>query len=181
LEGTLPIVEVLKSAEVVPFVQKWVRSILDDGVKILCIEGLMGSGKSYLLGELQGSFKTIDLDEFLPQPANYDRTWLEQVIEGGALTAIEKAYSCYEFTTIGGVQVAPMLQAVTNINQGAIRKAYIKKMSQRGEAIYWDDGDSLGDSTLPAQGAFSRSVDEYHLEMTPWNSADLVIERIADD
>ena len=160
----------------------WSKKQRLSAIRLIVIEGLGGSGKSTLLGNVSEFFETIDLDRFLPNPADRKIPWLQQVLDGGAQVAIENGLTETDCLIVGGVVVSPIISKISlSLLCNQIRHVYVKKLGTLAGQPYWHDGDDLNATGMPPRPPYMASADDYHRKCRPWETADLVIERLAGD
>lgn len=160
----------------------WLQIELRNGVRLVCIEGLMGAGKSHLLSSLDsfaGCCK-IELDQFLPTDAHAGTPWLKHVVNGGAEEAIHNALEQSNVVIVDGVVAWPILvAAASELGSDKVRRIYVKRMSKAGDCVYWFDGEQLkSQQTATNRPEYFSSVDRYHLQEEPWKKSDIVVERL---
>ncbi len=157
----------------------WARDERAKGVRLICIEGLMCSGKSRLLKQLGSCFCALDLDCYLPKNASVEVEWVAQVRQGGAVAGIQQAMATNDCVVVAGAVGWPVVEPIAaELKVNAVRRVYIKALSTRGDPPMWDEYDHLQRRQRPT--LYTRSIDEYHRVSEPWGLADLVLERLLD-
>lgn len=170
--------------EIADEVLKWLIEVQDSGANIAVIEGLPGAGKSTILGQIRRRFTglTIELDELLPKSDQTpDLPWGELVVRNGAYDKISTSVA-KGFTLVEGAAAWPIVRewARSVGEDSAIARAYLKAVSRPGGtcgAIYWDAGRDLKERSSSI-GPYLGSIYTYHDDERPWESADIIFERI---
>jgi hypothetical protein len=174
----MPLTLRLTAPEIGPAFEKFAASQVQAGVRLICVEGLMGVGKSFLLKFAPREFATIELDSYLARPASSDRPWIDQVLSGGAVDAIQVLLDRGQPLVIEGVMCWPIIETMDAKRSIAIARVYVKKLSRRvGEPI-WSDGESLEQIEDHSQSVYFRSIRYYHAVNRPWLRSDLILERL---
>ncbi|MEO9969812.1 MAG: hypothetical protein ABJG15_08310 [Hyphomonadaceae bacterium] len=145
---------------------------------IILIEGLFGSGKSYLARQFkhQGS-RTILLDDFLPDQFGELSRWISSVVDGGCATEIRSAISSSDSVVVEGAAAVPVIEKVLpSLDEDRVTKIYVKQMSNSGGVISWIEGEMLH-ADLPEAAQLS-DVRSYHRDQKPWTTANIIFERL---
>lgn len=162
----------------------WLSELQRDGIRLAVLEGLPGAGKSTLLEKLKSEFVSwylIELDDFLRKPEDQGRAWTDLVIERGTLTAIGKWLSEGP-TLVEGPAAWPVVREWM-AHQGEaprVARAYFKRVTRYGDVVFWDDGEGLAEHAESHQTFFA-SIYRYHADEQPWLTADIVLQRVAND
>lgn len=169
--------------EIADVVLRWLGELRRAGVELAVLEGLPGTGKSTILSRLKQAFVSwyvVELDDFLHAAEDQSRAWAELVTERGAREAIGK-WAAEGVTLVEGAAAWPVVRDWAN-NLPArpkIARAYLKQVTCHGDVVLWDDGEDL----LPHAKRHERflgSIYEYHGLERPWETADVVFERITN-
>lgn len=170
----------LENAEISGQFLEWAATQRADGVQLIVLEGLLGSGKSHLLSAAGET--GIDLDDFLPKGDGDEIVpWTNYVLAGGCLNSTRSALRDRGFAIVGGAVAWPVLQPiVAEIAAKGVRRTYLKRVTEHNGHVVWGDGEGLLDHAA-ASAPYFRSIYEYHGRDMPWLFADLVVERIDRD
>ncbi len=168
----------LPDSEIASAFLEWLDGAIDEGAQVILIEGLLGSGKSYLLerAAVRANIIRIELDDFLPRPADQNVAWQTHAIQGGAIANIQSALELKRPLLVSGAVAHPIITRATHHH--SMRRIYCKRMSRVGEYVDWLDGEGLSPHADRSPEYF-RSIYSYHAAQ-PWLQADLVLERFPD-
>jgi hypothetical protein len=148
------------------------------------LEGLMGSGKSYLTDQPFalgiGQSAHIELDSFLRKPVDETTEYMAAIDADAANQTIMQMRRTAPMVIAEGPMawpvVAPILQYIPS---GEVRRVYLKRMSS-SYPDRWPDGKFL-EEECEYRAAFFQSIDRYHARERPWLLADVVFERVGRD
>lgn len=160
----------------------WVAAQPKSAVQFITLEGLPLAGKSYLREKAEAAgVVAIELDRFLSEPANRNRSWVDQVTGGGAVEAIESRLGQGDLVLVEGSAVWPVIRpVVNNIQRSAVRRVYLKRMTIHGDLVQWANPiEEIAERAQKGNG-FWRSIYMHHYRDEPWRDADLVIERVEE-
>lgn len=167
--------------EILPPLQAWVRQRLLEGVKLIAFIGLPRAGKTQLMGKTApADAVAIDLDDYLARPVPAEIGWSERVKQQGGYAAVERALA-------GGATVltAGLMSSLEEIECRGVeaRLIYVKALNllPSGEPV-WSVGDfehlRKYEGEIPPRPPFVTSVLTAHERDRPWETADVVVERI---
>lgn len=156
----------------------WAAKQRESGVRLICVEGLPCSGKSWLLKKaLDAKFRGIELDRLLPKDAPASISWVDQVRAGGAVQSILDALDECDCVVVDGPAAWLVVEPVVEkLGRPAARRLYLKEMSIGGGLIEWDEDEPL--KRAATCEPYWRSIYEHHGKDRPWLHADLIIERV---
>ena len=172
----------LRDSEVVPLFMTWATVQRKSGVRLICMEGLSCAGKSWLRKHfLNKNFRSVELDSFLPKPAQHTTSWIEQVNAIDAVQFIRSALGECDCVFVEGPVVWPVVTPVVqDLGRSVVRRVYLKRVLNRGGVVYWDAGEGLLE-LAETRAQYPKSILEYHGNNRPWCSADLIIERMEEE
>jgi hypothetical protein len=172
------------SSEIRNVFGRWLTAQWVAGVRFVVLEGLMGSGLSYLTEQPfaldMAEAANIELDDFLRKPVNPDIEYMDAIDVDAAITSIMEAYRTAPLVIVEGPMAWPVVRGI-EMSSDEVRRVYLKRMSENHPDL-WHAGDLLYE-TIPwgARGVYFQSIDRYHATEQPWLLADLVFERIGRD
>lgn len=161
---------------------EWARQQLGQGVRLISLEGLPSSGKSYLLQNFDDNkFGRIELDALLPKCAPSIVSWADQINRTDAKAFVLNEIDNHECLIVEGPAAWLILKPIAHqIGIGKTRRLYLKRVSKYGDLVIWGDGEGLAEHAA-ASTRYFQSIYEHHANDRPWESADLIIERISED
>ena len=170
----------VSSAEIRAAFGHWLAIQIEAGVRLVILEGLPLSGKSWLIQEpfkLNGhSTENIELDRFLKKPVPQTTRYID-AIDRAALEAVIDAAFVASTVIVEGPIAWPFAQAaVTKIGPEYVRRVYLKRMMKEKPNIWVDEG--FEQRRHPSE--YIQSVNRYHAEQKPWLYANLILERVEE-
>ena len=162
-----------EALEIASLVAEWITEEIRRGARLFSLEGLMKSGKSHLVMQLEPliAFSSLTLDDFL---APEELAWEDSIHTEAAHFAVQELLAGAGPVIVEGAvawpTVAPLCTGVET------RRLYLKRMQF---PTFWADEAELTEC-MPQQ-TFRRSVRDYHATTRPWEVADLVIERLVTE
>lgn len=163
--------------------EQWVQREWANGARLVVLEGLMQSGKSFLTDKpvmLDGRpSENIELDQFVPRETNPDIEYMAAIDIEIATAATRQAMETAPLVIAEGPMAWPVTEVVREgMPANSIRRVYLKRMSARNPDD-WEDFEFAQE--MPRPTAYGRSIDRYHVTEQPWLLADLVLERTGRD
>jgi hypothetical protein len=170
------------SNEVRAAFEQWLASQIENGVRVVVLEGITGAGKTTLteqpfaLGASRQSIN-IELDDFLRRPVGPGTPYVDAIDRKKLRAAIDAAVVSSPLVVIQGAIAWPIVQpAMLTLSEACIRRAYLKRMMSSRPEI-WQDEDAILDPDLWPSTDYHRSIYRYHSDQQPWLTAELIIER----
>jgi|GEM_PF-3699160 len=121
----------------------------------------------------------IELDDFREQPVPaiaYIDTIDRAAFENGLRTMLASA----PLVIVQGAIAWPLIEPIAaELGDVRIRRVYLKRM-MRNKSDFWADEDFIFDPEWWSTHEPRRSIHRYHAEQRPWESADLVLERVEE-
>jgi hypothetical protein len=159
-------------SEIRPQFAEWLSDAEREGVRLIVLEGLTGSGKTSLAESFFPWLSCIYADDHLTR-GMANSSWSAMYRMEGA--ALEVGTSLREplLTLFEGAIAWPTVEPLLGVVE--LRRVYIKRMQFPG---FWADESELEATDLPPSLALRKSILEYHRDERPWEKADLVLERL---
>jgi hypothetical protein len=172
------------SSELRAAFEGWLASADRSGVRLVVLEGLTNSGKSFLTQRPflvdSGQSANIEVDQFLRKPVPRTVHYPDAIDRRGLQSAIRAALASAPIVVIEGPMGWPLVdEPMAEVGRDRVRRVYLKRM-MRLKPDFWVDEDYLNDPEKWPPTDYHRSIYQYHAEHRPWVNADLVLERIED-
>jgi hypothetical protein len=153
-------------------------------VRLVVLEGLTGSGKSFLTGRPFSigaeHSANIEVDQFLRNPVPPTVRYFNAIDRAALQAALQRALaSSAPVVVVEGPMAWPLVEPIAEVVRDRVRRVYLKRM-MRLKPDFWTDEDYLNDPNYWPPTDYHRSIYQYHAERQPWLDADLVLERIED-
>jgi hypothetical protein len=171
------------SSDIRRIFEEWIRREGASGARLVVLEGLMQSGKSFLTDKpvmLDGRpSDNIELDQFVPRETNPDIEYMLAIDSGMATAAMRQAMETAPLVIAEGPMAWPVTEIIrAGMPADSIRRAYLKRLSPRNPDE-WEVLEFAQEHPRPTE--FGRSIDRYHVKKQPWLLADLILERTGHD
>ena len=175
----------VSSSEVRAEFERWLATECHAGARLVVLEGLSYSGKSYLIGEpfILGARRSINIetDEFLRRPVQTMTAYRDAIDLSALKATAEKSLGSSPLVVIQGVIGWPLVQSVASaVGLDRVRRVYLKRMRYLNPDI-WMDESVLFNNESWSPNEFSRSILRYHAEQRPWRDCDLVLKRVVTE
>jgi hypothetical protein len=172
------------SSELRAAFEGWLASADRSGARLVVLEGLTNSGKSFLTQRPflvdSGQSAIIEVDQFLRKPVPRTVHYPDAIDRRGLQSAIRAALASAPIVVIEGPMAWPLVdEPMAEVGRDRVRRVYLKRM-MRLKPDFWVDEDYLNDPEKWPPTDYHRSIYQYHAEHRPWVNADLVLERIED-
>jgi hypothetical protein len=178
-------VETVTSPNIRAAFGNWLTSECQSGARLIVLEGLSQSGKSYLterpfaVGARQST--NIEIDGFLRAPVPPTVRYPDAIDRVALQATLEMALALpMSVVIIEGPMAWPLVEPISGVvTRDRIRRVYLKRM-MRLKPDFWIDEDYLNDPIFWPPTDYHRAIYQYHAEHQPWLDADLVLERVED-
>jgi hypothetical protein len=171
------------SSDITAAFEQWIQCEWANGARLVVLEGLMQSGKSFLTDKpvtLDGRpSATIELDKYVPQDTNPDTEYAAAIDIEAVTAAMRQALEIAPLVVAEGPMAWPVTEIIREgMPANSVRRVYLKRMSPRNP----DEWEHLEFAQkMPRPTAYGRSINRYHVTERPWLFADLILERTGRD
>jgi hypothetical protein len=175
----------LASSEIRAGFERWLALQLQAGTRLVVLEGLSNSGKSYLTAEpfILGECRSIniEMDDFLLRPV-LPTTAYDEAIDRSAMKArLANSLEWSPLVVIQAVIAWPLVHSVVNaLGPDRVRRVYLKRMMRLNPDIWVDESHIFNNERWPT-AEYYRSIWHYHAEQHPWRGCDLVLKRVESE